>query len=100
MTGGTPNMRHIASDESISLLHWYREHSAGNSNTLQQLMTYLPQAMETELTDRQRQMIHMYFYEEMNITQIAQALSLNPSSVSRTLHRATRRLLRVLRYAV
>ena len=93
-------MRHIASDESISLLHWYRELGADNSSTLQRLMTLLPQAMETELTDRQRQMIHMYFYEGMNITQIARALSLNPSSVSRTLHRATQRLFRVLRYAV
>ena len=93
-------MRNTTSEANMDPRLWCREHGADNTGTLQRLMTYLPRAMETELTARQRQMIHMYFYEEMTVTQIAQALSLNPSSVSRTLHRATQRLLRVLRYAV
>ena len=93
-------MRNITSDAYIDLRQWYHQHGADNSQTLQRLLQILPQAMEAELTDRQRQIVHMHFYEEMNITQIAQTLSLNPSSVSRTLHRATDRLLRVLRYAV
>ena len=93
-------MRNITSEANMDLRHWCREHSTDNRETLQRLMTYLPRAMETELTDRQRQIIHMHFYEELTITQIARALSLSPSSVSRTLHRGTQRLLRVLRYSV
>ncbi len=93
-------MRNISSDANIDLRQWCSEHGADNSEALQRLLTYLPQAMEAELTDRQRQTIYMYFYDEMNVTQIAQALSLNPSTVSRTLQRATQRLLRVLRYTI
>ncbi len=93
-------MRNITSDAHIDLRQWYHQHGADNSQTLQRLLTYLPQAVEQELTARQRQIVEMYFYNEMSVCQIAQELSLNPSSVSRTLHRATDRLMRVLRYTV
>ena len=72
----------------------------GNAEQLERLLAYLPQAIEEELTDRQRQMVGMYFYQNMNASQIARELQLNPSTVSRTLHRATQRLQRVLRYAM
>ena len=73
---------------------------SGNAEQLERLLSHLPQAIETELTDRQRQMVSMYFYQNMNASQIARALQLNPSTVSRTLHRAAQRLQRVLRYAM
>ena len=93
-------MRNISFDANIDLRRWCSEYGADNTEALQRLLAYLPQAMEEELTDRQRQTSYRYFYDAMNVTQIAQALSLNPSPVSRTLQRATQRLLRVLRYTI
>ena len=51
-----------------------------------------------ELTDRQRQVLMAYYFDEKNITQIAADLGVNKSTVSRILHRAENRLKRFLKY--
>ena len=53
-----------------------------------------------ELTPRQKQMLELYFDQGMNMPQIARALDLNRSTVSRTLRRARERLYRCLRYTL
>lgn len=93
-------MRNISSDAGIDLRRWHTEEGEANSEQLARLAAHLPLAIERELTERQRQMITMYFYENMNTSQIARKLQLNPSTVSRTLRRATQRLQRVLRYTM
>ena len=71
-----------------------------NATQLQRLLASLPRALEQELTPRQQQLVELYFFQNMSISQIAQTLQLHPSTVSRTLHRAVLRLQRVLQYAV
>ena len=93
-------MRNISSDAGIDLLRWHTEEGEANSEQLARLAAHLPQAIDLELPERQRQMVIMYFYENMNTRQIARELQLNPSTVSRTLRRATQRLQRVLRYTM
>lgn len=55
-------------------------------------------AMREELTDRQRELIELYYLENMNMTEIAQRLELSPSTVSRTLKRGRGRLRKYLKY--
>ena len=55
-------------------------------------------AMNEELTDRQRELIELYYLENMNMTEIAQRLELSPSTVSRTLKRGRGRLRKYLKY--
>lgn len=55
-------------------------------------------ALEEELTPRQRQMIHMYYIDQMLMRDIADALGVNVSTVSRTIARGRNRLRRCLRY--
>lgn len=52
-----------------------------------------------ELTPRQREVLALYMERDMNVTQIAAVLGVNKSTVSRSLHRALRRLERCLRYS-
>lgn len=70
-----------------------------NRRRLRRLQYYLPQAME-ELTQRQREMVQLRFYEDLSVSEIAQRLQVNPSTVSRCLSRAERRLHRVLRFSL
>ena len=55
-------------------------------------------AMNTELTERQRQMVTMHYFDGMRQIDIARKLGLDPSTVSRTLNRARVILRRTLRY--
>lgn len=70
-----------------------------NSLRLGRLRRYLPEAME-DLTARQRQIVHLHFYENLSVSEIARQLAVNPSSVSRCLTRAQLRLQRVLRFTL
>lgn len=70
-----------------------------NSLRLGRLRRYLPDAME-DLTARQRQIVHLHYYENLSVSEIARQLEVNPSSVSRCLSRAQLRLQRVLRFTL
>lgn len=55
-------------------------------------------AINEELTDRQRELIYLYYFEQMNMTEIARRLELSPSTVSRTIKRGKFRIKRYLKY--
>lgn len=58
----------------------------------------LNSALEEELTERQEQMVRLYFLEQHSMTEIAEMLGVNVSTVSRTLKIARDKLRRILRY--
>lgn len=51
-----------------------------------------------ELTQLQRETLTAYYFQELSITQIAEARGVNKSTVCRTLHRAEGRLRKYLKY--
>ncbi len=55
-------------------------------------------AINEELTQRQSELINLYYLEQMSMTEIAHTLNLSPSTVSRTLKRGRNRLKRYLKY--
>lgn len=79
---------------------WLRENAGDNRQQLDRLRRNLRRAMREELTDRQRQMVAMYFADGLNMTQIARALGVGVPTVSRTLRRAKARLRRLLQYGL
>ena len=89
-----------ASEWIGDLTVWNRQNAGDNSEQLDRLRRSLRRAREQELTPRQRQTLELYFDQGMTIPQIAGALGVNPSTVSRTLRRAKDRLYRCLRYAL
>ena len=54
--------------------------------------------IEQELTPLQRETVLAYYFQGLNICQIAQERGVNKSTVCRTLHRAEARIRRCLRY--
>lgn len=94
-------MMHPAFDPmDIAGLHlWMQEESDDNSRRRQRLLHNLRKAVAEELTPRQREMLHLYYYEQLNMVQIAARLGVNKSTVSRTLCRARHRLHHILQYS-
>lgn len=81
------------------LREWQRSNSGDNSERLGRMRRRLPDAM-AELTSRQRQMIQLQYAEKLTVTQIAQRLGVNKSTVSRCLRRARQTLYSRLRFTL
>ena len=79
---------------------WQQSQQGDNAEQLSRLKKNLRLARRRELTPRQQQVLTMYFDEGMTMPQIAQALGVHTSTVSRTLKRAREKLLRYLRYGL
>ena len=56
-------------------------------------------ALREELTQRQAQMVRLYYLEQHSMREIGQMLGVNPSTVCRTLAAARNKLRRCLRYS-
>lgn len=63
-----------------------------NRREREEYRKFLYRAIKTQLTHRQTQVMLLYYFEGKNITEIAQELGLNKSTISRTLRRSLNRL--------
>ena len=63
-----------------------------NRREREEYRRFLYRAIKTQLTHRQTQVMLLSYFEGKNITEIAQELGLNKSTVSRTLRRSLNRL--------
>ena len=86
------------SEQLSSLALWRRETAEDNSLQMERVRRNLRWALESELTPRQRQMVVLYYDRRLSMRQIARLLGVQPSTVTRTLQRAKRRLQNSLRY--
>ena len=86
--------RRIEPEEYQSLRHFLRalEQSENRTGRL------ISGAIAKELTARQAQMVRLYFLEQRSMREIAGELSVNPSTVSRTLSVARAKLRRCMRF--
>lgn len=78
---------------------WLRQNASDNGEQMDRLRTKLRYARSAELTQRQQQLLRLYFEEGKTMPQIARELHVSCSTVSRTLRRARERLYRCLRYS-
>ncbi|MBR6677768.1 MAG: sigma-70 family RNA polymerase sigma factor [Oscillospiraceae bacterium] len=93
-------MRDIHFDERYSASYDpFTPPQGDNHKRLRRLRRYLPEAME-DLTERQKEMVRMHFFDEKTVSDIARELEVNRSTVSRCLSRAEKRLLRTLRFTL
>lgn len=83
--------------DGVQLRKW-REEEQEQDNTVH-LQRCVKTALETELTDKQRQYYLMYFQEGKTMEQIAKEFGVSKSTVSRTVRRANLKMGRCLRYA-
>lgn len=83
---------------SAEMALYARQVAAHNSVEHSRLKRNLIKAIREELTPRQREVLNMYYARNMSVNDVAAALGVYPSTVSRTLKRAEQRLFRCLRY--
>ena len=86
--------RRIEQEEYRSLRHFLRTLER-SENRMGRLVS---EAIASELTARQAEMVRLYFLEQRSMREIAGVLSVNPSTVSRTLSVARAKLRRCLRF--
>lgn len=75
--------------------------TAGSNSVQRRLMIkVMRNIIENELSKRQRQMITLYYFQKINIPEIAKMLDVNRSTVSRTISRGRRNIMEKLKYFV
>lgn len=103
MKGGTAAMADTryrrGKTYSADMAAFARMMAQDNASQLEALQALLGRALREEVTDRQRQMLFLYYDQGLNMREIAQALGVERSTVSRTMKRGEERLLRCLRYS-
>lgn len=73
---------------------------SNNENKLNKMKKALRQAISSELTERQRQMVEEYYYHGLTVTETAKRFGVSKSTVSRHLSRSRERLKKALRYGM
>lgn len=84
--------------DRIPLTDFY-SHGDNNKN-IERMKRALLKAIDTELTERQRQIVIEYYFNGLSVTRIAEMLNVSKSTVSRHLSRARERLKTSLKYGV
>lgn len=69
-----------------------------NSETRRRLVINLRRAIREELTQKEWQAVQMYYVDQIKMTEIAEILGVNVSTVSRNIKRGREKLKRCLRY--
>ena len=87
MIGGTTAVRNIPYDGYL-----------GTRLPPKQQLERVRQVIANELTPHQREVLMAYYFQEQNISEIAQERGVCKSTVSRTLHRAEKKLREYLKY--
>ncbi|MBR1527847.1 MAG: sigma-70 family RNA polymerase sigma factor [Oscillospiraceae bacterium] len=67
-----------------------------NRKQLDLSLVVLKQVIQNDLTPRQRELILLHYYQNLNNKQIAESLNLDPSTVCRTLGRARKKIYKLL----
>lgn len=63
-----------------------------NNETLKKVRHALVEIIKNDLTERQKETVVLYYYKKMTMTEIADILGVNVSTVSRTLARARKNI--------
>lgn len=77
---------------------WQRENSGVNRRAVDSGL--LRRVIAERLTERQREYLTDYYFEKLNIYEIAKTRGIAPSTVSRTLKRARGNIYDALKYTV
>lgn len=88
----------FCADKAISALIGDTESS--NSEKHRLMLKILRKVIAEELTERQREMITLYYFDKANIPQIAEMLGVNRSTVSRTISRGRRNIMEKMKYFI
>ena len=87
-------------DEQAAIARYHFEIAEDNGEKIGRIKRLLPEVIRQELTDRQKQVVLLYYYQKYNIPQIAKELGVNKSTVHRHLKAAKERIRKALQYSI
>ena len=90
-------LRLDAFTEALAGLSEYSKQTESNAE-YQEWLTVLRRIVEGELTHKQKQCVTLYYYENKSLTEIAEMLRINISTVSRHLQKARNRIEKIMCY--
>lgn len=64
------------------------------------LRAVLTKVIQNELTERQRELIKLYYYDRMDMYAIAKEKNVTHQSVTKTIARARKRIYRIMQYYI
>lgn len=79
---------------------WLRSISETNSEQIERAIRMLGVAIQEDLSPTQQLYLQKRFFENKGVRDIAAECGVNPSTVSRTIRRAERRLYKVCKYII
>jgi len=89
---------HITEKNSHKFSYDCFEIAEDNSEKVKEMKHLLRRAIRNELTDKQRYCLCEHYFKKRSMKDIAAELGVNPSTVTRHIQNATRRLKRVAEY--
>ncbi len=78
--------------ESMVAYNIFNTSGGANSGGIEKVKSLLNEAVETILTPRQRLCVKMHYFNKMPMNKIARELGVNPSTVTRTIQAAKKKL--------
>ncbi len=84
-------------DKNIRAILYSTEDGDSSARRLKRTLT---RVIETELTPRQKEIVIMYYYKNINTVQIAKQTGVSSQSVCAVMSRARKRLFRILQYYI
>ena len=84
-------------DKGIRIILGSNDDEEGNA---QRLRRVLLKVINNELTPRQKEIIMLYYFKDMDIVSISRKLDVTPQAVSAVMSRARMRMFRILQYYI
>ena len=92
------NIQYNNRDDRVDLETFVQAMAGDNQTRLAELQACLGKALREDVTPRQQQVLFLYYVQGLNMRQIAEALGVDRSTVSRTLKRGEERIRSRVRY--
>ena len=89
--GGEVKSTHLIRDDLYTLDSYMTESSA-NSEKIQMMKKMMSMAMEMSLTDRQREVVQLYYLDGKKVPEITEILQISRQSVHRLLRVSKKKL--------
>ena len=84
--------------QHLSFDLWLRSEGDDNLIDLEKAKRYIPIVLDECVSVTQKKYIMAYFFEHLTVAEIAQKYQVNPSTVSRTMHRGLSNAHKYLRF--
>lgn len=88
----------LGNDKEMFDLIRQNENSQSNSELRKIAIKALKKIIEEQLSTRQKQYIVLYYYNNVDMVQIAKQCGVNKSTVSRTINRAKQNIYKYMKY--